>query len=114
MLSSKTLADMSRFGSSKVLVAWAGLNPMPQESGEYKGKSRISKMGNSAMRKALYMPAIVAMKWNSAVKAVKTRLEAGHKTGKVVVCAAMKKRLQLANGELKSGCPFNAEICLAR
>lgn len=108
------LGDMSRFSSSKALVAWAGLNPMRQESGEYKGKSRISKMGNSAMRKALYMPAIVAMKWNPAVKALKTRLEAGHKTGKVVVCAAMKKLLQLAYGVLKSGCPFNAEICLAR
>ncbi len=53
-------------------------------------------MGNSAMRKALYMPAIVAMKWNPAVSALKKRLDAGKKTGKVVVCAAMKKLLQLA------------------
>ena len=55
VLSSTMLAymgDMSRFSSSKALVAWEGLNPMRQESGEWKGKSRISKMGNSAMRKA--------------------------------------------------------------
>lgn len=71
-------------------------------------------MGNSAMRKALYMPAIVAMKWNPAVSALKKRLDAGKKTGKVVVCAAMKKLLQLAYGVLKSGRPFDAEICLAR
>lgn len=108
------LGDMSRFSSSKALVAWVGLNPMRQESGEWKGKSRISKMGNSAMRKALYMPAIVAMKWNPAVSALKKRLDAGKKTGKVVVCAAMKKLLQLAYGVLKSGRPFDAEICLAR
>ncbi len=89
------MGDMSRFSSSKALVAWVGLNPMRQESGEWKGKSRISKMGNSAMRKALYMPAIVAMKWNPAV-------------------SLLKKLLQLAYGVLKSGRPFDAEICLAR
>jgi transposase len=117
VLSSTILAymgDMSRFSSSKAVVAWTGLNPMQQESGLWKGKSRISKMGNSVMRKSLYMPAIVAMQWNPAVKALRERMEKQHKSGKVVVCAAMKKLLQLAYGVLKSGRPFDAEICLAR
>lgn len=117
ILSSTMLAymgDMSRFSSSKAVVAWVGLNPMRQESGKWTGKTRISKMGNSVMRKALYMPALAAMRFNPAVIALKLRMKAGMKTGKVVVCAAMKKLLQLAYGVLKSGQPFNAEICLAR
>ncbi|WP_323639094.1 transposase, partial [Pectobacterium polonicum] len=85
-----------------------------QESGQWKGKSRISKMGNSIMRRSLYMPAIVAMQYNPAVAALRKRMNARNKSGKVVVCAAMKKLLQLAYGVLKSGRPFDAEICLAR
>ncbi|UVO06743.1 IS110 family transposase [Pectobacterium polonicum] len=108
------LGDMSRFSSSKAVVAWTGLNPMQQESGQWKGKSRISKMGNSIMRRSLYMPAIVAMQYNPAVAALRERMNARNKSGKVVVCAAMKKLLQLAYGVLKSGRPFDAEICLAR
>lgn len=107
VLSSAMLAhmgDVSRFS----------LNPMRQESGDWKGKSRISKRGNSATRKALYTPAIVAMKRGPAVVSLKKRLDAGKKTGKAVVCAAMKKLLRLAYGALKSGRPFDAEICLAR
>lgn len=117
VLSSTLLAwmgDMSRFSSSKAAVAWVGLNPMQQESGMWKGRSRLSKKGNGVLRKALYMPAIAAMKWNPAVRALTERLKAAHKTGKVAVCAAMKKLLQLAYGVLKSGRPFSAEICLAR
>jgi hypothetical protein len=36
------------------------------------------------------------------------------KSGRCIVCAAMKKLLQLAYGVLKSGQPFMAEIPLAK
>ncbi|WP_243677181.1 transposase [Sodalis glossinidius] len=106
--------DMSRFDSSKAVVAWAGLNPMLQESGLWKGKSRISKVGNAMIRKALYMPALTVMCYNPAIIALKERMNARNKSGKVVVCAAMKKLLQQAYGVLKSGQVFDAGICLAR
>ncbi|WP_166506769.1 IS110 family transposase [Sodalis glossinidius] len=100
--------------SSKAVVAWAGLNPMLQESGLWKGKSQISKVGNAMIRKALYMPALTAMRYNPAIIALKERMNARNKSGKVVVCAAMKKLLQQAYGVLKSGQVFDAGICLAR
>ncbi|BAE75108.1 Transposase IS116/IS110/IS902 family protein [Sodalis glossinidius str. 'morsitans'] len=46
------------------MIARAGLNPMLQESGLWKGKSRISKVGNAMIRKALYMPALTVMCYN--------------------------------------------------
>lgn len=107
------VGDMSRFGSSKAVVAWMGLNPMLQESGLWKGKGRLSKKGNGAVRKVLYMPAMTAIRRNPAVMKLAERLREGHKHGKVIVCAAMKKLVQLAYGVLKSGRPYEAEICLA-
>ncbi|HDQ2587104.1 TPA: transposase [Citrobacter koseri] len=37
---------------------------MQQESGLWKGRSKISKKGNTGLRKALYMPAVAALTHN--------------------------------------------------
>ena len=53
--------DLSSFKDARQLAAYAGLTPCHKISGtSVRGKSRISKMGCSALRKALYFPAIVA------------------------------------------------------
>lgn len=108
------VGDMSRFSSNKALVAYAGLNPMLRESGCWKGQTRLSKKGNGVLRKALYMPALTALRYNPVITALCNRLRDKGKRGKFLVCAAMKKLLQLAYGVLKSGKPFMAEIPLAR
>ncbi len=116
MLSACLLAyagDLRRFTSSKALVAWAGLNPRRCESGLMKGKSRISKLGHAALRSALYMPALVAGRYNVVVHGLMERMAVRGKTGKERVCAAMRKLLQLAYGVVKSGRMFRAEIPLA-
>lgn len=116
VLSASLLAyagNLRRFRSSKALVAYAGLNPRRCESGLWKGKSRLSKVGHAELRSALYMPSLVASKYNAVVKSLTDRLTAAGKTGKEWVCAAMRKLLQLAYGVVKSGKEFNAEIPLA-
>lgn len=116
ILSSSLLAyagDMSKFSSSKEVVAYAGLNPKQCESGLFRGRSRLSKTGHAELRRALYMPALAALSCNAIVKAQWERLLSRHKGGKVGVCAAMRKLLQLAYGVLKSGIPFDAKIALA-
>lgn len=116
MLSMSLLAfagNLRRFSNSKALVAYAGLNPRRCESGLWKGKSRLSKVGHAELRSALYMPAVVAGRCNDVVKSLMERLAARGKTGKERVCAGMRKLLQLAYGVVKSGREFNAEIPLA-
>ncbi|VFS49986.1 Transposase IS116/IS110/IS902 family [Budvicia aquatica] len=105
---------MSRFNSNKALVAYAGLNPILKESGIWKGQTRLSKKGNAMLRKALYMPALAALRYNPVILALCNRLREKGKRGKYLVCAAMKKLLQLAYGVLKSGKPFMAKIPFAR
>ncbi|WP_290608289.1 IS110 family transposase [Arsenophonus sp. ENCA] len=107
------IGNMSKFSNSKEVVAYAGLNPKLQESGLFKGRSRLSKRGHPELRKALYMPALAAISCNPIIKAQWQRLVSRHKGGKVGICAAMRKLLQLAYGVLKSGIPFDENIALA-
>jgi transposase len=91
-------------------VAYAGLNPRRFQSGSSINRpTRISKIGNAKLRSALFMPAMVAMRHNTAVAALAARLKAGGRlTGKQIVVAAMRKLLVICFGVLKSGIPFDA------
>ncbi|MNC75137.1 hypothetical protein D3C75_1266220 [compost metagenome] len=65
------------------------------------------------MRAGLFMPALVAMTHNPAIKALSKRLKEKGKAGKQIVCAAMRKLLHIAYGVLKSGVPFDRQRTLA-
>lgn len=107
------LGDPLRFGSCRAITAFAGLNPRLQESGTYKGQTRISRTGSSRLRAGLYMPAVSSLKHNATISALRDRLKARGKTGKQIVCAAMRKLLHIAYGVLKSGQPFDQKLALA-
>ncbi|TQN50186.1 Pilin gene-inverting protein [Acidithiobacillus thiooxidans ATCC 19377] len=68
------LSPLTRFHSAKQVVAYAGLNPRIRESGQWAGKSHIAKAGNVLLRKALYLPAVVAKRYNPAIAAFCDRL----------------------------------------
>ena len=60
------------------------------------GRPRICKTGNSALRKALYMPALVALQRNSVIREFGARLKERGKSGIVIVVAVMRKLVVLA------------------
>ncbi|WP_111747442.1 IS110 family RNA-guided transposase [Salinisphaera orenii] len=107
------LGDPLLFDDAREIVAFAGLNPKLAESGQQKGTVRISRTGSARLRAGLYMPAIVAMTHNPAIKALKERLRTRGKAGKQIVCAAMRKLLHLVYGVLKSGQPFDPALAIA-
>ncbi|WMT46210.1 MAG: IS110 family transposase [Acidithiobacillus caldus] len=107
------LSPLDRFHSVKQVVAYAGLNPSIRQSGQWAGRTPIAKAGNVLLRKALYMPAIVAKRHNPAIAAFCNRLLLNGKRPMQVVVAAMRKLLHLAFGVLKSGKPFDPEFALA-
>jgi len=45
------------FTSKNQLISYAGYDVRVKESGKYKGRPKLSKMGNARIRKAMYMPA---------------------------------------------------------
>ena len=96
------------------LVAYAGLNPSHHRSGSSIDRpTRISKVGNAALRSSLYMPALSAMRFNPAVAALVARLKtAGRLKPKQIVIAAMRKLLVLCFGVLKTGKRFDPAIAM--
>lgn len=107
------LGDISRFEGAKQVAAYSGLSPALRASGQWTGRTRLSKTGDSLLRKVLYMPALVAWRHNTVIRAFCARLKANGKNGKAIVCAAMRKLLHIVYGVLKSGRPFDPERALA-
>jgi transposase len=98
----------ARFGSSKQAVAYAGVDVRHYESGSsVHGRPRLSKRGNSKLRRALYMPAVVSMRLTGWGKAFAARLAAAGKPKMVIIGALMRKLVEMAYAILKSGQPFD-------
>lgn len=96
------------FDKIKQVVAYMGLSPKERNSGSsVRGKSQICKTGNIRLRKALYMPALVASQRNPAVKALYDRLKSKSKNGLIIACACMKKLVHIMFGVIKSNKPFD-------
>lgn len=103
--------DVCEFDSARQLAAYAGVTPRNFLSGtSVHKKSRISKMGNSQLRKALYMPAIVAQKHNPIIRFFCQRLLKSGLRPMEVIGAVMHKLLHLIYGILKSGKPFDPDF----
>lgn len=99
---------LARFESAKQLVCYCGMDIRKRESGSsLHGRPRMSKVGNSRLRTALFMPARCAMRYNPLVKNQNERLIERGKAYKVRVGAAMRKLLHLMFGVLKSQKPFD-------
>lgn len=72
----------------------------------------IPKIGSGILRKALYMPAIVAKKHNPAINRFCTRLQLKGKHNMSIIAAAMRKLLHIIYGILKSGNTFQENLHL--
>lgn len=92
-----------RFTSARQAAAFAGLVPRVHESGTLHRRGRLSKIGSARLRKALYFPALTALRHNPTIRVVHVRLRAVGKPPLVIVGAAMRKLVHLAFGVLKSG-----------
>jgi transposase len=79
----------------------AGLVPHSRESGQWKGKSFISG-GRKPLRDALYMPALVAMRFNPDLKAKYATLREAGKPAKVAIVTLMRKLVETANALVKA------------
>ncbi|WP_367182027.1 transposase [Halothiobacillus sp.] len=80
---------------SASLGAFVGLNPRVRQSGHWSGTSPISKQGSSAIRRALYMPALVAKRYNPILRDFGERLVANGKRPKQIVVAIMRKLVHM-------------------
>ena len=93
---------MPELGSldNKQAASLAGLAPVARQSGQWKGRSFIR--GRANVRQALYMPALVAARFNPDLKEKYQQLVAAGKPAKIAITAVMRKLVVTANALLKA------------
>jgi transposase len=104
------LFEPERFKSAKQVAAYLGFNPKPFCSGtSVRGKTRLSKTADRDLRKALYMPAVVAKQHNLVIRQFCERLEKKGKHKMLIIGAAMRKLIHLIYGVLISNQKFDQD-----
>lgn len=103
LTANQLIATMPELGNleNKQAAALAGLAPVARRSGQWKGKSYI-RGGRANVRQALYMPALVAARYNPDLKAKYQKLLAAGKPAKIAITAVMRKLVVTANALLKA------------
>jgi transposase len=89
--------------NQKQLIGYSGLDVRVEQSGEKSIRGRITKKGNSHLRKALYMPALSACRTNKTMKLFYTQLNERQRAKKQGVIAVQRKLLLLTYSLWKSG-----------
>ena len=101
------MPDVNSFATAKQFAAYIGITPKHHQSGHFIGKTTISRLGDSRLRKSLYMAALVAKNYNKGLTQFVNRLKQRGKTPKTIVCAVMRKLAHIIFGVLKNKQPFN-------
>jgi transposase len=100
-------------------VARSGLDPVHRDSGTSVHKpARISRAGSRHLRRALYMPALAAVRWDPHLKAFYENLLARHKRKLQALVAVARKLLHAIHAMFKNATPYDGNklfpsLCLA-
>jgi transposase len=104
------MPPINSFITAKQFAAYIGITPKQHQSGYFVGKTTISRLGDGRLRKSLYMAALVAKNYNTALAGFVSRLQKKGKTPKTIICAVMRKLAHLIFGVLKNKQPFNQHL----
>ncbi len=90
------VAETNGFASIKnirQLISYAGYDIQLRESGMWKGKSKISKKGNSHLRAALYFPALCSASKKNKFTVFYNRIKENKGGKSMVACTAVQRKL---------------------
>ncbi len=106
--------NFAAFGTARQVAAFVGVVPRLRQSGSsVRGRSRLSKLGSSRVRHALYFPAVTALRCSPAMQHWANGLRARGKCELQIIGAVMRKLVHQAFGVLKSGRPYDPTMALA-
>ena len=105
------IAELPELGTldRRQIAALVGLAPWTRQSGQWKGSSRIGG-GRAEVRSVLFMGALIAARWNPALKAFHQRLLAKGKRKIVAAVAVARKLLTILNAILRDRRPWTQEL----
>lgn len=101
------IAELPELGQldRKQIAALAGLAPWTRQSGQWRGKSFIGG-GRKSVRRALFMAAMVAARYNPTLKLFRDKLVAAGKPKLVALVAVARKLLTILNAILRDKRPW--------
>ena len=104
------LAELPELGSldRREAAAVVGVAPLNRDSGKHRG-SRRCWGGRGRVRAALYMAALVGVRYNPTLKEFYERLLRAGKPKKVALTACMRKLLTILNAMLKHHTAWNPQ-----
>lgn len=83
------------FANYRKIIAYTGTDPLVKESGKWKGHSKITKKGNSNLRRILYWSATKVKMHEGVFQALYERLRARGKPRKVALIAVVNKLIKI-------------------
>lgn len=101
--------DFSEFPNAKKAVAYAGLDPKVEQSGDSVRRNHISKRGKGALRATLYMASLTAVRVAVPFRDFYRRLRARGKCHKHAAVACMAKIVRVAQACVLSGRPYEPD-----
>jgi transposase len=103
------LPELGTFNRRQI-AALVGVAPINRDSGTFRGK-RMTGGGRRSVRNRLFMPTLVAIRYNPVLKKYYRRLvDKEGKTKMVAIIAAMRKLLCIMNAMLKNNQVWKPEI----
>lgn len=95
-----------QFANADALVAYSGLDPRPNDSGQKTGTRRLSKRGAPELRRQMYLAAFAASHSKALGALYRSIKQKGFKPTQALVILA-RKLLRVAWAVWKSGKPFD-------
>ena len=92
---------------ARAIAGWVGLTPRRWQSGNWEGRTLLSRRGDAYVRDALYMPALVAKRYNPLIRTFALRLATNGKTTNAILGAISHKLLRILVGMLRSNANFD-------
>jgi transposase len=101
------LADLPELGTldRRQVAALVGLAPFTRQSGQWRGRSFIAG-GRATVRSALFMGAMVAVRFNPQLRAFRDRLVAAGKPKLLAIIAVARKLLTILNAIIRDKTPW--------
>lgn len=107
VLATTLIVELPELGeiSRKQIASLVGVAPFSRDSGSWRGQRSIAG-GRAAVRTALYMPTLSAVRSNPVIARFYRRLRAAGKPHHVALTASMRKLLVILNALLHHGRPW--------
>lgn len=99
----------STINNAKQLVSYTGYDVVLRQSGNYTGKTKISKKGNKHIRAILHMPSMTAIRLNPTLKPFYERLKPKKAKPLIALVAVQRKLLVLMYSLWKNDQYYDAE-----